>query len=169
MEDSGQGIQTVVSPKVPKQLKQFQQDLEKSNQHLIDCILSAQKLDDVVSKSSYKEFSKAQANMNANFAKEEKIRAQLAILAQREQQAILKTQEIKDRAAAREAANQEKQRKAEERATKAENERIVAQAKKGKAIISNSQLEIDAYNNSVSGNKKVTSALTATAQAENRV
>jgi hypothetical protein len=145
------------------QVTKLQTELAKTNEALVQCILSAEKFNSVIiNTSSLKEFNKEALAAQLAVEKLNKAKAATAVAQEKERQAIIKTQEAEELAASRRRARDEKQ-------AKIDNAKIVADAKKGKTIISNSQLEIDAYNNSVNGNKRITSALTETAKAENEV
>jgi len=146
-------IEEVVSEAAYASIEKLVKYLDLANDKFVAAILSIEKFNAAIAKSgSFKELEAATKNFNAEAVKQQKIQDQLIILEERKKQAIIKTTEATEKQAARREALSKKEEAIE-------NARIAREVKKGKAIVSNSQLEIDAYNNSVNGSRKVNSTL----------
>lgn len=146
-------IEELVSEAAFDQLDKLVKALSGTNDTLVKCILSAEQLNNAVSKSgSFKELEATQKKTQDALIKTQKLQDQAVIVEEKKKQAILRTSEAEAKAAKRKLIDEQK-------IIDKENARIVALSKKGKAIISNSQHEIDAYNNSVNGNRKVNTTI----------
>jgi len=163
MAENNSTVQKVISEKVPEQFAGLHRDLTKSKELLVDCIVSAEKFDAVLSKStSFKVLADNQAKANAELHKSNILREKAALLSIKLQQEEIKLEENKKQIDENETKRAIARKKREDQQAADDNARIVREAKKGKVILSNSQDEIDAYNRTVNGSKKVTTTLNET-------
>lgn len=153
-------IEALVSEAAYASLDKLEQSLVGLNDTFVKSILLAEKYANAVAKSgALKELTASQKKYEDQLLKSALAEEKIAQASLKTQLAQEKVNAVKAKAEADAAAREQKE-------IARDNARIVREAKKGKTIISNSQLEIDAYNNSVSGNKKITSVLNATDVAQ---
>lgn len=146
-------IEELISEAAFQQIDKLGKDLLALNEIMVKAILNSEKLSNTVAKTTgLKDLTTAQAKLNDELRKTALHEEKIALARVKTQAADEKRIAALEREEARKAA-------AEQKEIARENARIVRDAKKGKSIISNTQLEVDAYNNSVNGSKKVTSAI----------
>lgn len=146
-------IEEFVSEAGFTQIDKLIKALTGANEHIVQCILSAEKLNAVLAKSgAFKDLEGTLKKVEIANERLRKVTAEATLAEERLAAARVKAADMAVKSAERTAAAQQK-------AIDKENANIVAMSKKGKAIISNSQLEIDAYNNTVNGSKKVNTTI----------
>lgn len=121
---NGQSIDEIISKQAFDQQEKLKQNLRESNQLLVDNIISASKLNDVIAKSkSFKEFQQSAKSA--------------ALEVEKLNQAQLKTQQLQDKIAASQAAEAEKERVRAAKRLADEQKQIDIEAKRVAALKAN--------------------------------
>lgn len=158
-----QKINEIIDQKAYDQLKKLEEELGIVVKVLSDAILAAEKLNSVIASS------KTVGELNKAIAQQQILANKVAISAKQVEVAEFKKQQVYAKAAIDNEKRAAKDALAAEKAIKADAERVASIEKKTKTVISNSQAEVDAYNNAIDGSARLKTAVTEEQELEAQV